>query len=106
MHPGALDQSITIERRTETADGGGGIVRGWEALATVWAAVKAKASREGMDEGRMAAVFAVMFTIRNRDVIETDRILWNGEVYNIRGVLRQGSRAMYVTIEAERGVAE
>lgn len=106
MRPGLLDQRITLQRRTETADGGGGVSRSWATLATVWASVKAKASRESVSEGRMSAVFAVMFTIRNRDVRETDRISWNGEVYNIRGVMREGTRPLYVVVEAERGVAE
>jgi len=106
MRPGALDQRITLQRYTTTADGGGGVTRTWSDLATVWAGVMAKSGRESLEEGRINATFAVVFTIRNRDVRETDRIIWQGENYNIRGVLREGGRAMYLRIEAERGAAD
>lgn len=105
-----LDQRVTLQRYAETPDGGGGLTRQWANLAqtpTVWAHVKAKSGREGLTEGRINATFVVVFTIRQRsDLFETDRIIWNGETYNIRGILRQGSRVQYLQIEAERGVAD
>lgn len=110
MNPGAMDQRITLQRRTETADGFGGVTRTWGNLlanAAVWAAVKARAGRESMDEGRMNATHVVTFTIYNRtDVDETCRIVWQNETYNIRNVRREGDRALRLMIEAERGVAE
>ncbi len=105
-----MDQRITLQRRTESPDGGGGVVRGWanvERDAVVWAEVFAKAAREGLDEGRVNATMTILFTIWNRDDLsETCRILWNGEVYNIRGLRRMGGRQLRLVIEAERGVAE
>lgn len=103
---GKLDQYITIQRRTRTADGIGGFTEDWTSQYEVWANVKAKGGRESLDEGRTNAVFVVTFTIYNiADLSELDRILWNGERYNIRGILREGNRAQHVRIEAERGVA-
>lgn len=107
---GGMDQRITLQRYTEAADGIGGVTRAWANLAatpTVWAAVKAKAGREGMDEGRVNATYVVLFTIYNRtDLSELDRILWNGEAYNIRNLRREGGRKLRLVIEAERGVAD
>lgn len=107
---GKLDQRITFQRATFTPDGGGGMVRAWADLTQtpkVWAHVKAKGGREGLTEGRINATFVVVFAIRERaDLSEADRIIWNGETYNIRGILRQGSRVQYLQIEAERGVAD
>lgn len=108
-HAGALDQIIRLQRRVETDDGAGGVERSWADLmpAEVWASVRTRASREGLAEGRLVAVQATVFTIRWRgDVDETCRILWCGEAWNIRGVMRQGDRALYLALEAERGVAE
>lgn len=106
---GKMDQRITLQRATETPDGVGGTVRGWSNLAVnacPWAAVTAKAGRESMLEGRTAATYIVLFTIYNRhDLSELDRILWNGEAYNIRNLRREGSRKLHLVIEAERGVA-
>jgi SPP1 family predicted phage head-tail adaptor len=110
MDAGNLDQRITFQRRTETPDGGGGTTRTWANLPstpTVWANVKAKGGRESLMEGRVNATFVVVFTIRQRsELTELDRIIWNGEAYNIRGILRQGTRVQYMQIEAERGVAD
>lgn len=110
MQPGQLDQRITLQRRVETADGAGGVTRAWANLAespVVWAHVGPKSGREAMNEGRIEATFVVVFTIRQRaDLDETDRILWDGTPYNIRGIQRASQRELYLRIEAERGVAE
>ena len=104
-----MDQRITLQRQVEASDGGGGLVRTWADVsnnACPWANVRAKAGKEGLDEGRTNATYVVVFTIYNRtDLSEKDRIIWNGETYNIRGILRMGDRKLYLQIEAERGVA-
>ena len=107
---GAMDQQITFQRAADTADGAGGITQAWANIAanpTVWANVKAKSGREALNEGRMTAVFVTVFTIYHRsDISELDRIVWNGENYNIRAILRTSGREMRLQIEAERGVAQ
>lgn len=107
---GKLDQQITFQRSVDTADGAGGVTRAWANLATdatVWAKVTARAGRESLDEGRMTASFVKLFTVHNRDdLTELDRIIWNGENYNIRGIRREGGRNLLLVIEAERGVAQ
>jgi len=104
-----MDQRITLQRKTYTPDGAGGQTEAWADYAsdaTVWAHVRAKAGREGMDEGRMNATFVVLFTIYNRrDIDPRDRIVWQGTNYNIRGIRDEGGRAQRLVIEAERGVA-
>jgi SPP1 family predicted phage head-tail adaptor len=107
---GRMDERVTLQRRVETPDGAGGVTRAWADLAVnpvVWAHVGAKGGREGLNEGRIDATRAVVFTIWNRtDVDETCRILWGGSAFNIRAVLRASSREAKLAIEAERGVAE
>lgn len=110
MTAGRMDQRITLQRKVLTPDGAGGTSMSWVDFASnprPWAEVQAKAGRESMVEGRMAAQFTVLFLIYNRsDVTETDRILWNGEAYNIRGIRRETGRALRLVIEAERGVQQ
>lgn len=107
---GAMDQRVTLQRRTEAADGFGGLTRTWANVATdptVWAAVAFRVARESLTEGRVNASQQALFTIYNRsDIDETCRILWNNETWNIRGLRREGARALRLMIEAERGVAE
>lgn len=107
---GRMDQTITLQRAVEAADGIGGTTRAWADLVAnprVWASVKAKSGRESTTEGRMNAVYVVVFTIYNRaDLSELDRIVWNGESYQIRGIMREGERGLHLRIEAERGAAQ
>lgn len=107
MTAGRMDQPITIERKTRVADGMGGFTETWVPdVHFIWAAAKAKTGREGRDEGRTNATFVVTFTIYTlADLSELDRVIWNGERYNIRGLLRQGDRVLTTAFEAERGVA-
>ena len=106
---GQLDQRITFQASTGVSDGAGGITTGWSDFAatpTVWAAVKAKSGGEAFADDRTNATATYSFTIRNRsDIDERHRIVWGGEAYNIRNVLRIGGRELFLVIEAERGVA-
>lgn len=107
---GRMDQRITLQRLVKTPDGAGGYAESWSDFAAnprPWAKVLAKAGRESMVEGRMAAQFTVLFEIYNRtDVVETDRIIWDGISYNIRGIRREGAQPLTLVIEAERGVTQ
>ena len=103
---GNMDQIISIERKTLVADTMGGFAETWAEVYSVWAAIKAKAGREGLVDGRTNATFVTNFTIRARgDLSEVDRIIWNGARYNIRAVLRVSSRELHMVVEAERGVS-
>jgi len=110
MTAGKMDQLITLQRRVMVPDGAGGTAVEWQDFARnakPWAEVIAKAGRESLVEGRMAASFTILFIIYNRsDVVETDRILWNGVPFNIRGIRGEGWRALRLVIEAERGVQQ
>lgn len=104
-----MDQRITIQRHTETADGIGGLLWAWADLTTnarPWANVKAVRGAESMSEGRMNAASLMLFRIYNRtDITEKDRIVWNSETWNIRNIRREGGQRLFLVIEAERGVA-
>ena len=102
---GDLDQRIALEAPTATPDGIGGTLRGWARVAAVWASVRPVRGAEAMTEGRMNAATTVRFTIRDRAVDATMRIVWQGVAYNIRQDPVR-TRAQYVEILAERGVAE
>lgn len=108
--PGKMTERITFQRQSRYSDGAGGTERQWEnisTLPTVWAEVVAKSGKESMVSDRIAATFTTLFHIRNRDDLdETMRIVWRGSNYNIRGIRRAGFHPGFLTIEAERGVAQ
>ena len=103
---GELRERIKVERETLTqTDMGGQTV----ALTTVfedWALVRPMRLAERSGDGQLTATAGYIFVIRNQaSVLPTDRILWNGEYYNIRGLRTRGIQANFIEIEAERGVA-
>jgi len=105
---GKLDQRITLQTFTEADDGIGGKTKAWANLASVpavWAKVSHKGGLEVLSEGRTNATSKTIFTIRNRtDLDERMRVVWGSENYDVRNINRMGGRALYLDIEAERGV--
>lgn len=107
MNPGTLDQQIIIQQETRTADSYGGAASAWSALATVWANVRPISARRVTDNAAPEEPATYRFTIRRRsDVTDTMRVSWNGGIYNIRFVADPGPRSLYMTIDAERGIAQ
>lgn len=107
---GRMDEVITLQANTTTSDGAGGQVNSWADFGTdpqVWAKIDPLSGGERLDSGAFNAAGLWKFTIWYRDdVTELDRILWNGDRYNIRRVARSRQSALYLDIFAERGVAQ
>ncbi len=107
---GKADQRITFQRFAATADGIGGTTQAWANLAsvpTVWAKVTPRIGNERMEDGRMNASATATFAVRYRsDITELDRIVWRGECWNIRRVMRKSGANLWLEIDAERGVAQ
>lgn len=102
---GQLDQRITIKRASLVSDGAGGSTKSWTIVCTVWAATRFAGGKEMLSETRNNATALIDFTIRNRtDIIEGDKITWNGIDWNIRVIAFDNSRSHYLKITAERGV--
>ena len=106
-HPGEMNERVQIIRETRTSDGAGGQTLSLTTLASVWAHVRPRSGREMERFDRVNASAMYLFVIRYRtDVEESDRILWKGEYYNIRYIAQGTGRALYLEIDAERGVAQ
>lgn len=107
LNPGTLDQRVIIQEETLTTDAYGGATSAWSTLATVWAAVKPLSGRERSDVAAVEAPALYRFTIRRRsDVLDTMRLSWNGQTWNIRFIADPGSRSLYMTLDAERSAAQ
>lgn len=108
FRPGELDQLITIEREQLTDDGTGGQDLEWVTVVTdLWAKVRPLSGNEQERYDQVNAMAMATFVIRYRDdLLPTDRIVWNGEPYNIRYIPPVSGREMYLAINAERGVAQ
>lgn len=104
---GELDQRITFQERIKTADGMGGYSYTWEEIPTlsvVSAHARPRSGREREQFDRVNAESSYLFVVRNRsDILESYRIIWNLQPFNIRYIAQQKSRALYLEIEAEQG---
>lgn len=103
---GELDQQVDIHYKTKTVDDGGGVSEAWSALACdVWAKVVPLSGNESLAYSKLNAIALYRFVFRYRsDLDETQKIVWDGDDYNIRFIPSRGSRPLFVEVIAERGV--
>jgi SPP1 family predicted phage head-tail adaptor len=86
---GALSEYITLERPEVTADSAGGEVTVWREAAKVWAQVKPLSAREQAAVPQITGIAVYTYTIRALpDVDDTWRIRHDGQILEIKGVLR------------------
>ncbi len=105
--PGELDQQIDLLSNDNADDDMGGSAANWTAYAEkVWAKARALSGKELERYDQVNATAMVTFVIRYRGDIKPEHaIRWMGDLYNIRYVPPLSGRAMYMAIEAEKGVA-
>ena len=103
--PGELDQRVTITRDIRTPDGRGGFTVTSETVAERWAHVRPRSAKEGYARGQVQDTAMYLCVLRTPvDLRAADTIIWNGEAFNVRGILSRG-RSLYVEADMERGVA-
>lgn len=103
MNAGHLRERITIERSTVTRDLSGGEVPAWDTLYTAYAKVEFKliGSQEDEESKQLRGRTACVITVRkeNRIVTETDRVLFDSEVYEIDSVTQSGIQREWLVME-------
>lgn len=107
LRAGDLRHRITIQRPIYVQDPAtGGMVRGWDDVATVWGRVAPLSVREFVAAQAIASEVTARITIRYRpDVTAKCRILYRGKIYNIRGVLSDPESGLeYLTLPVSEGV--
>ncbi len=106
MRAGDLDQRVTIERRVDAPDGGGGFEETWETLATVWAMVETRSGREESIAGGLRAIGQRLVTIHVRaDVTTANRLRWKDEILEIEDIgYPKGPRGAAMLLDCRSGV--
>lgn len=93
MEATKLDRLISIERAVITTDPFGGDSYVWSELAEVWAEVKPISDGERWRAAQVLASVTTRFRIRwGAGVKVTDRIIYDGLVYDIAAVKEIGRR--------------
>lgn len=103
---GELDQRVTIQELISTPDGAGGYLTKWSDVATVWAKVRPRASKEAVGSDRVEGSAVYMFVMRYRSIDERNRFMWKGVPFNVRPAMDHGPRSLYIVVDAEKGVAQ
>lgn len=97
INAGQLDTRLTIQRRVETADEGGGQTIAWSDYLTVWAKVDTSGGREFVAAQERMPELTHLVTIRYRPGITAKHRLrclssYGDTVYAIQSVIDPGLR--------------
>ncbi len=104
---GRLDERITVQNRTDTADGSGGYSSSWGALATAWALVEELSARERYFAGKVEHNVTHRVVMRYRTDVTSDMRLLRADgstVLQIRGVREGDGRKRWTILDCEQGV--
>lgn len=105
-HTGELTERVTFKREVRVDDGMGGSRSEWQDIATRWALVRPMSGRERLAADKVEANANYLIVVRAPcDVQENDIAVWKDRELNVRFVKRRGTRALFLEIEAEMGVA-
>jgi SPP1 family predicted phage head-tail adaptor len=107
VETGDLSELISIEVETRTNDGYGGFTQSWTQFCQAWAHPVPLYVGESSANGALRGPTNYQFWIyRRTDITETMRIVWNGRIFNIRGVKVPPSTKQMMDIVAEAGVTQ
>lgn len=99
---GLRDRQIVILRRTLSYNDMGEPVETWTETATAWAHVQYKTTDESMNAGATRAEKTICFRVLYRtDILESDRVRFDGLSYQITGLTELGRREL-LEIETRR----
>ncbi len=102
---GRLRTRLALQGPVETPDGQGGMVRGFETVATVWAEVTWLAARESVTADDAGADQCVRILLRREhEVTPAHRLADGARIYRIIAV-RASARPGAIEIDAEQRLA-
>lgn len=85
MNAGELDKYVMIQRQTESVAANHSVVDTWSDLLGVWCKIKTDSMKENSD-GQDIQTDMLTIIMWPTDITHNDRILYNGDVYEIEAV--------------------
>ena len=107
--PPPLNRKLMLEARGSEPDGGGGVVEGWTALGSHWAAVRAVSGREVLAGERPASRVTHEVVIRGaapgspRRPSADQRFRMGSRIFAIRGVAEADETGAWLRCWVEEG---
>jgi SPP1 family predicted phage head-tail adaptor len=103
--PGELNHRLVLEQPVETADGAGGVTRGYAAVTTLWAALAPVSARGAVEADDLAADVTHRITIRFRSDVTTRHRLRDGaRIFRIVALRSPDESGRFVQIDAQERV--
>lgn len=104
---GDLRHRITIQSRTPTPDEMGGFTEAWSSVATVWSDIKPISANERMFAMKLEDNTTHKIRIRHRAGLDAGmRILFGSRTFQIKGIITDEERRVWMEIRAVEGVVE
>ena len=98
-----LNRRVALEAQALTPDGGGGYSGGWNAVATVWAAIEPLSGTDVFGADASEARVKYRITLRRRsDVLAGMRVNDGGRLFAIYAVLDDGPQSQFLTLLTEK----
>ncbi len=92
MRTGSMDQQVVLQSMTEV-NNAGSLSKSYATVATVWAEVISQRGNEAFEAARLNARESIRVKMRYRDdVVNTWRMQWGGQNYNIINTDRSNRR--------------
>ena len=107
MQAGRLRHKVTIQEPVKSQDPEtGAVINGWRDVVTVWAEITDLSAREFIAAQAVNSAVTTRIVIRfRRGVTNRNRIMYQGDIYNITGVLADNrSGREYLTLPCVKGV--
>jgi SPP1 family predicted phage head-tail adaptor len=102
MTPGELKRRLVLEAPVESADGAGGVTRGYEAVMTLWASVEPVSARGAVVADAPGATVTHRIVMRRRGAVTArHRFVEGTTVYRIV-TLREDATRRFLVIGAEQ----
>jgi SPP1 family predicted phage head-tail adaptor len=103
--PGALRHRLVLEEPVETADGAGGVTRGYATVTTLWAALTPVTARGDVVADKLGANVTHRIVIRSGpDVSTRHRLREGARIFRILALRDQDGSGRFIEINAEERV--
>jgi SPP1 family predicted phage head-tail adaptor len=94
-----LRNRVTIQSMTVTASGGGTFDETWSTVSTVWANVQGVAKEETRFD-KIQQMNEYIIRMRKRNITNENRLIYKGQVLEIKSVLDETEQGRMITIKA------
>ncbi|RAI44096.1 phage head closure protein [Rhodoplanes roseus] len=103
--PGRLRRRLVLEAPVETADGAGGVLRAFTAVATLWAALEPRAARGAVEADAAGATLTHRILVRAGPQITTrHRLRLGPRMFRVVAVRDLDAAGRFLAIDVEERV--